>query len=204
MTREQQRKCKELNKCLPKILKNSVKSYGLKKKDYMVWSSKKEMYFSLLIDIRERDGHCYCTSLETIKPLWMDDLFWDVMDMPENKSEPLSLRCIGAFAIYGMVFAESEQELPEWSTEELENCVTAYLEHFHQTVQSCDLESYYSLLDVTAYQGDVQEILGLMHRQEYQKALECVRSMEGDGGFQNKGIWFREYVERYCERCIVE
>ncbi len=155
MTREQQRKLKELNRCLSQILKNNVKQYGCKKKDYMVWSATKDNYFSLLVDVRERDGHCYCTSLEHIKPLWLDELFWDIIDMSENKSEPLSLRCIGAFALYGMTVFECEQELPEWSTGELEKCVISYMEH--------------------------------------------IRSMERGGQFQNKGKWFKEYAERYCQ-----
>lgn len=86
MTREQQRKLKELNRALLAILKSNVKAYGIKKKDYMVWGTKNELYFSLLIDVRERDGHCYCTSMELIKPLWLDELFWDIIDMSENKS----------------------------------------------------------------------------------------------------------------------
>lgn len=202
MTREQQRKLRELKQSLTQILKNNVKSYGIKKKDYMVWSATDELYFSLLVDVREKDGHCYCTSLETIKPLWLDDLFWDIIDMSENKSEPLSLRCIGAFAIHGMDFFECEQELPEWSIDELEQCVVTYMEHFHNTINNSIMESYYSIFDSAAYQGDIQEILILLHRQEYEKALEHIQSMEGGGQFQNKGIWFKKYAEKYCKKQI--
>lgn len=200
MTREQQRKLRELNKSLTQILKNKVKSYGFKKKDFMVWAATKELYFSLLIDVREKDGHCYCTSWEIIKPLWIDDLFWDIMDMSSNKSEPLSLRCIGIFTVHGMDCFECEQELPEWSIDELESCVTTYMEHFRNTVNNSTMESYYSIFDPTAYHGDIQEILILLHKQEYQKALERIQSMEGGGRFQNNDIWFREYAENYCKK----
>ncbi len=202
MTREQQRKLKELKQNLPQILKSNVKSYGLKKKDYMVWYQKDDVYFSLLIDIREKDGHCYCVSEERIKPLWLDDLFWDIMDMPENKSEPLSLRCIGAFAIYGMTSFECEQDLPEWSAEELKKCVITYIEHFHQYCNNSNIENYYSIFDSSAYQGDIQEILILLHRQEYQKALKYIQSMENGGQFENKGICFKNYAEKYCKKHI--
>ncbi len=201
MTREQQRKLRELNQYLSKLLKGIVKSYGLKKKDYMVWGKKGDMYFSLLVDIREKDGRCFCSSLERMKPLWMDDLFWDIMDMPENKKEPLSLRCIGAFAIYGMTCYECRQELPEWSPDALERCAEAYVRHFHDTVSSGTIEDYYSVFDSESYQGSIQDILVLIHNQEYQGARERIQSLEGNGQFQNKGIWFKEYAERYLSVC---
>lgn len=37
MTREEQRKLKELKKALPNILKEKLKRYKFKKKDYMIW-----------------------------------------------------------------------------------------------------------------------------------------------------------------------
>lgn len=202
MTREQQKKLKELNKSLSSIIKSNVKSYGIKKKDYMVWGIKNELYFSLLVDLRERDGHCYCCSEELVKPLWLDDLFWDIMDMPENKSEPLSLRCVGAFALHGMQVYEGEQELMQWSVEELEQCVISDMEHFVNTMNHSDRETYDSIFDVSAYQGELQEILCFIHNQDYQKALERIQSMEDGGQFQNKGIWFREYAKKYCKKHI--
>ncbi len=202
MTREQQKKLKELNRALPSILKNNVKVYGIKKKDYMIWGTKNELYFSLLINVREREGHCYCTSVELVKPLWLDELFWDIIDMPENKSEPLSLRCIGAFVLQGMQFYECEQELLQWSVGELEQCVISYMEHFANTINTSNLETYDSVFDISAYQGEEQEIMRFIHRKEYQKALEQIQLMEDGGHFQNKGIWFREYAKKYCEKIL--
>ncbi|MCM1182416.1 MAG: hypothetical protein NC337_03475 [Roseburia sp.] len=202
MTREQQKKFRELKKCCAQMLGKSAKAYGFKKKDCMIWSAKGELYFSLMVDVREKDGRCWCAAWERIKPLWMDELFWDIIDMPENKSEPLSLRCIGAFAISGMTFFEDRRELPEWRAEELEKCIAEYLEHFRDTVNDSDMESWNSVFDERAYQGEVQAILLLIHRQEYREALERVQSMEERSYFQNKGIWFKEYAEAYCRRHI--
>lgn len=199
MTREQRKQFKELNTGLSRLLKEKAKTYGCKKKDYMMWSAKGDLYFSLLIDIREKDGHCYCLSEERIKPLWLDDLFWDIMDMPENKKEPLSLRSVGAFALYGMMLSEQKQELPDWSMKELKSCVISYLEQFQSTMNQSNLDSYDSILDATAYQGEIQVILQMIHKQEYQDALAHLQRMEDGGQFQNHGIWFQEYAERYCK-----
>ena len=72
MTKEERQKYKELTKALPKILKDKIK---------------KDKF--------------YCTAVETIKPLWLDDLLWDVLKMETNKEAPLSLRTIGAFTVSG-------------------------------------------------------------------------------------------------------
>ena len=68
MAREEQRKLRELNKALPKILRKKIKAYPFKKKDFMIWYSKKDLFFDLLITVNvTADGHCFCTSRETVK-----------------------------------------------------------------------------------------------------------------------------------------
>lgn len=52
MTREEQKKLKELTTALPKILKEKIKKYKFKKKDFMIWYNKKELFFDLMIDVR--------------------------------------------------------------------------------------------------------------------------------------------------------
>ena len=46
LTKEFEQKYKELRKALPEILKDKIKKYKFKKKDYMIWFSKK-IYFSM-------------------------------------------------------------------------------------------------------------------------------------------------------------
>lgn len=100
MTRDEQRRFKELKKALPQLLKDKIKTYKFKKKDYMIWYSKKGLFFDLHIDVRVLpDGKCYCISSEKMKPLWLDDLLWDLLKMESNKGQPLSLRAIGAFTV---------------------------------------------------------------------------------------------------------
>ena len=202
MTREQQRQLRKLNQDLPKLLSNNIRPYKLKKRDFMVWGKNKDIYSSLLIGVKELNGHCYCFSTEWIKPLWIDDLLWDMIDMSENKSQPLSLRCIGAFAIHGATAFEGQQELFEWSKEELEKCVISYIAHFNDTVNNSNMEYYYSVLDPNAYHGEVQEILLLIYNSEYRKAMERIEALETGGPFCNNGIYFKEYARKYCEERI--
>lgn len=131
---------------MPKIIQSEIKKYKLKKKDFMVWVQKKELFFDLMIYICERDGRCYCASTERLKPMWLDDLLWDILEMPENKSEPVSLRAIGAFTVYGSEIYESETELLNWELEELGQCVVQYIEHFYQNTQSCEIGTFYEYM----------------------------------------------------------
>ena len=56
-----------------------------KKIDFMILYCTKELFFDLLIGVKVKsDDKCYCTAIETIKPLWLDDLLWDLLKNKEN------------------------------------------------------------------------------------------------------------------------
>lgn len=188
MTREEQKKLRELKNALPKMIQSEMKRYKLKKKDFMVWFQKKELFFSLMIDVRERNGHCYCSSEERIKPMWLDDLLWDILDMPENKNEPVSLRAIGAFAVFGSQIYEAEEELMSREPKELEKYVIQYLEHFYQNIQLCEIEKFYECMHVSSYQQELRKGLSLIYNGEYQNAIDYLETC-GKGSLCNKGIW---------------
>lgn len=198
MTREQQKKLRELKRALPKIIQTEIKKYKLKKKDFMVWGSKEELFFDMMIDVRERDGYCYCASMERLKPLWIDELLWDLLGMPENKNEAVSLRAIGAFTVFGSEIYEMETELVSWEIEELEKCVIAYVEHFYRDLQSFGIENFYECMDVTPYHQELRKALSLVHDKKYQEALDYLQAC-GRGVFCNKGIWINEAITEYCE-----
>ncbi|MDE7251779.1 MAG: hypothetical protein K2O32_02380 [Acetatifactor sp.] len=196
MTREQQRKLKTLKQVLPGILKEEMKPYKFKKKDFMVWCVQGDLFFNMHIFIAEKDGHCYCDCHEGFKPLWADDLLWDILGMPENKKEPLSLRSIGAFTVYGVTCFDERRELSSWEPEELEKCVRDYMAHFDQTVHAMKEKDYGTLLNPSEYHGDLQELLLLIHEGKYREASEYAKAME-DEWFENEGIGFRQRAKRY-------
>lgn len=199
VTREEQKKLKELTKALPKILKEKIKAYPFKKKDFMIWYHKKDLFFDLLVDVRVMpDGKCYATAVERIKPLWLDDLLWDFLDMEKNKTEPMGLRATGAFTVSGAEQFKDKVELKEWSTDELEETVDAYLEHFHKTVQSSSVDDFYSSSDSSAYHAELRKSLSLVHNHQYQEALEYLSDF-GDGVFKNGDRYINNAIRSYCE-----
>ena len=196
MTREQQKKLRELKKALPKIIQMKIKKYKLKKKDFMIWFQKKDLFFDLIISLRERDRHCYCASVERIKPLWIDDLLWDILGMPENKNEPASLRAIGAFTVYGSEIYSDESELETWETEELEKCVCKYIEHFYQNIQTFGIEKFYECMDASPYHQELRKSLSLIYEKKYGEALDYL-STQDRGHFCNKGVWINDAMRDY-------
>ena len=165
MTREQQRKLRELNKNLPKLLKDKIKKYKFKKIDYMLWFQKEDMFLTCFINVGfSTDGRFICRTQESIKPLWIDDLLWDFLNMPNNKKEPLSLRAIGAFSVRGVHIYERSNELTNGSLQELEEYVEEYLEHFYQTIQTIQLDSFYEGISNSSYHEELRISLTLIHQ----------------------------------------
>lgn len=201
MTREEQRKLKELKKALPGFLKEKRKNYKFKKKDYMIWYNYQEMFFDLLINVGVMpDGRCFCSAIETLKPLWLDDLLWDFLKMRNNKEEPLSLRAIGAFTVYGSEIYKGSCELKNWEIFELEKCVDTYLEHFYQSIQSVTMDDFISNIENTMYHKELREALTFIYNHKYIEAYNCLN--ETDGVFINGEISINKEIRMFCRNML--
>lgn len=196
MTREQQRKFKELNKSVNEILAEEVKKYHFKKKSGNAWYNKGELFFSLSSNITQIDGHCYCSSLEQVKPLYLDDLFWDIVGASSNKKEPMSLRCVGAWTVQGAVVFQEKREIITWERDELQTCIADYMDHFNQTVQSSTMDDYRQLLEQPGWHGDIRRLVELLHEDKYREAKAYIKTMEHDD-FQVGSIGFRKLAQVY-------
>ena len=47
------------------------------------------------------------------KPLWLDDILWDILDISDNKIAPISFRSIGAYTINSQIEVEEYNILNE-------------------------------------------------------------------------------------------
>lgn len=204
VTREQQRKLRELNKALPKMLKEKIKHYHLKKKDYMLWFQKDDLFLDCFIRIGASVDHrCICSTSEKIKPLWIDDLLWDFLNMPGNKKEPLSLRAIGAFTVSGVDVYKESGELKNWEISELEAYVDQYLEHFYQTIQSVTLDAFYQGISDSSYHEELRVSLSLIHEKKYKEVLDYL-SDKDQGIFCNRDVWIHDAIKEFCRKQVNE
>ncbi len=99
MTREESRARKALEKISNKCRKQVGKGFGWKQNDYLNWKIDSGYYFSLCHLVLEQVNL-------SVKPYFIDDLWWDIFEMPENKQAPKSLRGNGVFAVMGVDIKE--------------------------------------------------------------------------------------------------
>ena len=202
MKREEQRKLRELKKALPKLLKEKAKKYKFKKKDYMLWFNSNDLFFSNHIDVGETiDGGCCCSYRITVKPLWIDDLLWECLDMKENIKEPISLRSIGAFTVSGVEINFDFDLMKEWTIEELELIVDKYLNKFYEVIQMTTIEDFYSNLSNDSYHEELRVALTMLHDKKYQEALDYL-STKDKGIFCNGNLWINDGIREYCKKRI--
>lgn len=200
MKRDEQRKFKDLKKALPKILKDKIKDYKFKKKDYMIWFHKEDLFFDLFIDVKvTSDNRCICQSIETLKPLWLDDLLWDFLQMESNKKEPLSLRSIGAFTVYGSKIYEVKYELENWEVNELRECIDQFLEHFYYSIQTATIDTYLENINSTPYHQELRVALTYVYNKQYLEAFRYLKDF-GDGQFRNGDISINNAIREYCKK----
>ena len=69
---------------------------------------------SSYINFKVEGGYFFCLYFHTneakltVKPMYADDLWWNIWGASENKMEPLSLRGTGAYSLSGQVLASYE------------------------------------------------------------------------------------------------
>ena len=195
MTRDQQKKLKELKTELPKIIKEIAKEKKLKKKDYMLFSKKGELFFDCLIFLSVNDAdECICSTRETLKPMWLDDLLWELLDMKDNINAPISLRAEGAFSISGALLYDNKTILVDWSKEELQSIVEKYIIHFCDSITSADYSAFEDKLK-DGYQNELRQALYYIHIGQFEKALTVIGDEEGQ--FSNGDLDINEAIRAY-------
>lgn len=195
MTREEQKRYKEMKKYLDAKSKECFKKYNLKKKSYAFYVSKNEMFYSVDISMNENSIMASFYS----KPLWLDDILWDVLGMSENKKEPISLRGVGAFAIQSPM--KNEFYRVE-TTEEIDDAVNKIFKNLTELSENYSENSFLKNYTELKYQHEIIHIIVLIHNKEYQKALEI---LNGDKihGFIVGGKGFSELAIEYINAVSV-
>ena len=196
MTREQQRQRKELKTELPKIIKEIAADKNLKKKDFMLYAKKGELFFDCHIFVSVNDANeCICSTSESLKPMWIDDLLWELLDMKDNSKAPVSLRAIGAFAVSGAKIYENSTILSSWTKEELRDIVREYINHFCESIDTADNSVFEDNLS-RSYHGELREALYYIHTGQYQKALDVVG--DDEGCFTNGDLNINDAIRAYA------
>lgn len=170
---------------------------------------------SSYINFKVEGGYFFCLffltgeARLTVKPLYADDLWWDIWGATENKKEPLSLRGIGAYTLSGQVLASYEiknttdKSKLENQFEQLFNGATAEITKF--IADNPDADTFYP--DESKMDHDPDRLLYLMaliHNGKEEEALSIIKEARKNKHrciFQS-GMFSDSYtyIRRWCNR----
>ena len=91
---------KEYNKMVADARRGVSRKFGFRQSSYINFKVEGGYFFCLYFHTNE--------AKLTVKPMYADELWWDIWDASENKMEPLSLRGTGAYSLSGQILASYE------------------------------------------------------------------------------------------------
>lgn len=189
MTQEERNGFKDLKKYLEEKAKLTAKEYGIKKKDYIFYISRNNMFYSLMFHMTEN-------GLKVVfyaKPLWMDDILWDILGMSENRNQPVSLRGIGAFTIASKI---REAVLLVDNEDSIDSVVRDVFMDFMLMVESYNESDYLEQVGQIKYQNEMIRTIIYIHNKEYERALDYL-SETNIMSFQVSEKSFTELAKEY-------
>lgn len=194
-------KNKQIQKIAADVRRSVSRKYGFRQSSY--------------INFKVDGGYFFCLSFLTdearltVKPLYADDLWWDIWDASENKKEPMSLRGTGAYSLSGQVLATydikgtTDKSKLENQFEQVFNDATAAITMF--IADSPDADFFYP--DESKMEHDPDRLLfimALIHNNKKEEALAIIREarknkhrcMFQSGMFSDSYT----YIRRWCNR----
>lgn len=192
---------KEYRKIVADVRRSVSRKYGFRQSSY--------------INFKVDSGYFFCLSFLTdearltVKPLYADDLWWNIWDASENKKEPMSLRGTGVYSLSGQVLATydikgtTDKSKLENQFEQVFNDATAAITMF--IADNPDADLFYP--DESKMDHDPDRLLYLMaliHNDKKDDALAIIREARKNKHrcmFQS-GIFSDSYtsISRWCKR----
>ena len=223
---------REINKALSDLEKKDTlcrrivsKKYGWKQSSFINWKVEDGYYFYLV------HLNCYGEATLYVKPLYIDDLWWDVFEMSSNKKAPMSLRGNGTFSLDGVKIlktpdlfdirtnergAEYELEkIQKYSNEDIEKIWDNVFRQFDDEVkrflkENPDPDSYfpeeekcheYYMLITYLHAGDRQKVLDKIA--EFRAIPNRIKTRLG-ASYDGKTRDGLDFIEAWCLRELAE
>ncbi len=90
----------QIQKMIADVRRSVSRRYGFRQSSY--------------VNFKEESGYFFCLYFLTsdvrltVKPMYADDLWWNIWDASDNNKEPLSLRGTGAYSLSGQILITDE------------------------------------------------------------------------------------------------
>lgn len=196
-----------LDKIITSNLKEIARSSEYRKNGYYLFKKYNNYFLSIFICETGFDNN-YISVAGEIKPLFIDNVFWDIMKMSSNKTAPLSFRANGAFTVPSLTIFYQKTEVVEISSVKsiVDNLVKKCNAEFLSVIDKIP-DPYQDFVKYAVdhadefYDIELIEILTSIEKQDYDKAkkIALVQLSKGiKGHFANDGKYVYELVVEYC------
>lgn len=192
---------KEYRKIVADARRSVSRKYGFRQSSYINFKVEGGYFFCLFFLTGE--------ARLTVKPLYADDLWWDIWGATENKKEPLSLRGIGAYTLSGQVLA-SYEIAKTTDEEELTNTFNKIFQDANTEItrflaENPDADIFYPDESKMDHDPDrLLYIIALIHNGREEEALSIIKEARKNKHrciFQS-GMFSDSYtyIRRWCKR----
>lgn len=194
-------KSREYQKMISDIRRDVSRKYGFRQSSYINFKVENGYFFCMYF--------CYEETLLTVKPMYADDLWWDIWESSENKNEPLSLRGTGAYSLAGQILAsyQFEQSEDRRAVDKALNHIfqNALIEISDFLTKNPDADAFYP--DESRMDHDPDRLLyliSLIHNGREKEALAIIKEarknkhkcMFHSGMFSDSYT----YIKRWCDQ----
>lgn len=192
---------------IKQFIKEKKKAYGFNSRMDILFKVVGDCFVKVRLSGTGIDGNKLTTHVY-IKPLMMDDLFWEVFDMEGNKKEPLSLRAVGAFTFDALpvyktftIVSDYEEVFP-YLDEEIKK-INRLIDELIPTFHALDDFYEYSktIEKPSLYDRDLSFMLLSIYKGEYRQARELAEKNIANherGRFAQESKYIYDYVVDYC------
>lgn len=177
---------------LDKKIKEQAKKHGFKRNSGFLYLKNGENFVDIVYTYSDSCRIAYDLN---IKKYSYDDIFWDIINMPENKKEPMSLRARGAFAAPSIIVKDDSIPL----SPDMDDVASSFCEKI-----AYEAADFLNHNDVNEYvlsknESPTLKCLAYIDKNEISSAIKIAKDelKRGElGDVQNEGLGFFEWLLR--------
>lgn len=218
-TKEQRQLMKVMDKLFKQKYAFVAKQYGFKSSSYNAFKVDHSFFFDCFVTLNNLalfDNYLEITISLHVKPLQVDEIYWEIFGLDENKKKPLSFRAQGVFVVKGPTLLIRHNITLKESIPNEENLtkiikkgfdliaekINAFLKQW--TVETFDSTKF----EYVGISNDqvLLEMLLLIMNGKYKETLDFIniKLNQNEKGqyYKSDGTNIYDLVKKYCEKKV--
>lgn len=202
MNRETAKKISVLKKSMDAMVKEIAKPFKYKVIDGHIWTIQNKFIFTFLPYIATPSTGVTFGIKCGAKPIYVDDLLWDVLGIPENKEAKLSLHVNGAFSLFSVPFQHNIYDLIELTSEDVYSKLQTELSNFNSflcSIQGMEAEWFTEMeaAKESYYHSELMRLMMRLHYGNFKEVLQYAQT-HNVTGFVIGNEEIGESLKKYC------